>query len=110
MRSETEHLWMRTREKVQFVDITGRVEETVTRTGVREGFAFIRPVDDACSVFLDGAKKSPSESLLERQLGGREVMVSIAGGRLDLRNRGQIFYGEFDGRRPKRVVVKLIGA
>ena len=138
MKSLTEHLWFETKERVGFVNITPTVEELVRKSGVREGLVLVNAMHITASVFindderglhddfrrfLDGlcpyeptsrwrhndTGEDNADAHLKRQLFGREVVVAITAGKLDFGPWEQIFYGEFDGRRRKRVLVKVIG-
>lgn len=125
-------------ERRGFLNITSQVEEAVRESGVREGLCLVNPMHITASVFInddEGGLHRDYEAWLEglapheptgryrhndtgednadahikRQLMGREVVVAITQGRLDFGTWEQIFYGEFDGRRRKRVLVKIIG-
>jgi secondary thiamine-phosphate synthase enzyme len=137
MKTLTEELWFETRSRVEFIDITERVEELVARSGVREGLCLANAMHITASVFINDAesglhadfkawleKLAPHDPVsayrhnvgednadahLKRQLFGREVMVAITDGRLHFGPWERIFYGEFDGRRRKRVLIKIIG-
>jgi secondary thiamine-phosphate synthase enzyme len=138
MKSLTEHLTFNTRERLQFLNITPKVEELVSKSGVQEGLVLVNAMHITASVFVNddepGLHRDMTEFLerlaphepirqyrhndtgednadahLKRQLFGREVVVAITKGKLDFGPWEQIFYGEFDGRRPKRVLVKVIG-
>ncbi|HZE98035.1 MAG TPA: secondary thiamine-phosphate synthase enzyme YjbQ [Planctomycetota bacterium] len=138
MKSLTEHLWFETRERVEFINITPKVEELVRKSGIQEGMALVNAMHITASVFvndderglhndfkrfLDGlcpyeptsqwrhndTGEDNADAHLKRQLFGREVVVAITAGKLDFGPWEQIFYGEFDGRRRKRVLVKVIG-
>ncbi len=138
MRSKTEYLTMELPTRRGFVNITSEVERVVRESGVREGLVLVNPMHITASVFInddEGGLHSDYERWLERlaphapvdqyrhndtgednadahlkrQVMGREVVVAITGGRLDFGRWEQIFYGEFDGRRRKRVLVKVIG-
>jgi secondary thiamine-phosphate synthase enzyme len=138
MKSLTEHLWFETKERVEFVNITPQVEAVVARSGVREGLALVNAMHITASVFVNDDERglhadmkrfleglAPHEPVsrwrhndtgednadahLKRQLFGREVVIAITGGKLDFGPWERIFYGEFDGRRRKRVLVKVIG-
>jgi len=93
MKSLTEHLWFELPSRRGFINITPKIEELVHRSGVTEGFCLVN-----------------ADAHLKRQIMGREVVVAITKGKLDFGPWEQIFYGEFDGRRKKRVLVKIIGA
>ena len=123
--------------RMDFVNITHEVEEAVRQSGVREGLCLVNAMHISASVFINDdesglhqdfdrwleklAPYSPESYLhnrtgednadahLKRQVMGREVVVAITNGRLDFGPWEQIFYGEFDGRRSKRILVKVIG-
>jgi secondary thiamine-phosphate synthase enzyme len=139
MKSFTEYLTFNVPARMDFVNITSQVEEIVRRSGVKEGLLLCNAMHITASVFIndnesglhDDYKKwleglapfdpSPTsykhnrtgednaDAHLKRQVMGREVVVAITNGKLDFGPWEQIFYGEFDGRRPKRVLVKVIG-
>jgi secondary thiamine-phosphate synthase enzyme len=138
MKSLTEHLWFETKERVEFINITPKVEELVRKSGVQEGMVLVNAMHITASVFvndderglhndfkrfLDGlcpyeptsqwrhndTGEDNADAHLKRQLFGREVVVAVTAGKLDFGPWEQIFYGEFDGKRRKRVLVKVIG-
>jgi secondary thiamine-phosphate synthase enzyme len=138
MKSLTEHLWFETKERVEFVNITRTVEDLVRKSGVKEGMVLVNAMHITASVFINDDERglhndfkrflnqlAPFEPIsqwrhndtgednadahLKRQLFGREVVVAITNGKLDFGPWEQIFYGEFDGKRRKRVLVKVIG-
>jgi secondary thiamine-phosphate synthase enzyme len=138
MRSKTEYLTMELPTRRGFVNLTPEVERVVRESGVREGLVLVNPMHITASVFINDdeaglhgdydrwlerlAPHAPidqyrhndtgednADAHLKRQVMGREVVVAITAGRLDLGRWEQIFYGEFDGRRRKRVLVKVIG-
>jgi secondary thiamine-phosphate synthase enzyme len=139
MKSLTEHLTFEIPTRMGFVNITPRVAEIVARSGVREGLVLCNAMHITASVFINDdepglhrdyeawlEKLAPfdpdprvyrhnrtgednADAHMKRQIMGREVVVAITAGRLDFGPWEQIFYGEFDGRRPKRVLVKVIG-
>ncbi len=139
MKSHTEYLTFNLPERMAFENITPRIEEIVRQSGVQEGLLLCNAMHITASVFINddesglhGDYKKWLEQLapfdaspqryahnrtgednadahLKRQVMGREVVVAITAGRLDFGPWEQIFYGEFDGRRPKRVLVKVIG-
>ncbi len=139
MRSQTEYLTFTVPERFGFVNITPRVEEIVRTSGIREGLCLVNAMHITASVFINDdepglhedyrqwleelAPYDPSprryrhnrtgedngDAHHKRQIMGREVVVAVTDGRLDFGPWEQIFYGEFDGRRPKRVLVKVIG-
>jgi secondary thiamine-phosphate synthase enzyme len=139
MKSLTEHLTFNLPERMAFVNITPRVEDAVRRSGVTEGLCLVNAMHITASVFINDDEPglhadykkwleqlapfdaSPqryahnrtgednADAHMKRQVMGREVVVAITNGRLDFGPWEQIFYGEFDGRRAKRVLVKIIG-
>lgn len=137
MKSLTEYLWFRTKNKVEFINITDKVQELVQKSGVKEGLCLVNAMHITASVFIndeeEGLKQdfkdwleklaptSPSlyrhnltgedngHAHLKRTIMGREVVIAVTNGKLDLGPWEQIFYGEFDGQRSKRVLVKIIG-
>ena len=138
MKSYREELWFQTPTRMALVNITHQVEECLRQSGVREGLCLINAMHITASVFINDdesglhqdyqdwleqlAPHAPvsryrhnrtgednGDAHLKRQVMGREVVVAVTGGRLDFGPWEQIFYGEFDGRRRKRVLVKIIG-
>jgi secondary thiamine-phosphate synthase enzyme len=137
MKSYRKELWFTTPERVAFINITPQVEQCLAESGVKEGLALVNAMHITASVFINDnesglhqdfkiwlEKLAPHQPVsqyrhntgednadghLKRQIMGREVVVAITGGRLDFGPWEQIFYGEFDGRRRKRVLVKIIG-
>ena len=140
MASHTAYLTMDVPSRRGFVNITDQVEAAVRESGIREGLCLVNAMHITASVFINDnetglhhdferwleslAPFNPSpehyhhnrtgednaDAHLKRQVMGREVVVAVTGGRLDFGPWEQIFYGEFDGMRPKRVLVKIIGA
>ncbi len=139
MKSTTEHLVFDVTERMQFINITSVVEGVVQKSGIQEGLCLVNAMHITASVFINDdepglhqdykrwleelAPFDPSperyhhnrtgednaDAHHKRQIMGREVVVAITGGRFDFGPWEQIFYGEFDGRRKKRVLVKIIG-
>jgi secondary thiamine-phosphate synthase enzyme len=139
MKSRTEYLTFHLPARLAFVNITPRVEEVVSKSGVAEGLVLVNAMHITASVFINDdeaglhedykkwlEKLAPfdaspqtyrhnrtgednADAHLKRQVMGREVVVAITNGKLDFGPWEQIFYGEFDGNRPKRVLVKVIG-
>jgi secondary thiamine-phosphate synthase enzyme len=139
MKSLTKHLTFTIPARMGFENITSTIEALVAESGVQEGLCLVNAMHITASVFInddepglhrDYAKwleqlapfnASPkvydhnrtgednADAHMKRQVMGREVVVAITAGRLDFGPWEQIFYGEFDGRRPKRVLVKIIG-
>ena len=138
MKSHTVKLQLNIRERMEFVNISGQVEQIVTQSGVREGLCLVNAMHITASVFINDDESGLHEDYKEwleglaphdppryrhnrtgedngdahhkRQVMGREVVVAVTDGALDFGPWEQIFYGEFDGRRKKRVLVKVIGA
>ena len=138
MKHHRQELWFETRRRRQLINITGAVEDCLRVSGIREGLLLCNAMHITASVFINddeeglhqdfeewleglaperpyaryrhnGAEDN-ADAHLKRTIMGREVVVAITGGRLDLGPWEQIFYGEFDGMRRKRVLVKIIGA
>jgi secondary thiamine-phosphate synthase enzyme len=138
MKSLTEYLWFNTPTRRAIINITPQIEELVRKSGVREGLVLVNAMHLTASVFINDdepglhrdferwlEKLAPHEPIsqyshnntgednadahLKRTIMGREVVVAITNGKLDFGPWEQIFYGEFDGRRRKRVLVKIIG-
>ena len=139
MKSLTKKLVLNITERMEFVNITPQVEEAVQESGVQEGLCLVNAMHITASVFINDdesglhrdykkwleelAPFDPSperyhhnrtgednaDAHHKRQIMGREVVVAITDGRLDFGPWEQIFYGEFDGRRQERVMIKIIG-
>ena len=137
MRSHTKYLWFDTPSRVDFINITDQVEEELLASGIQEGLCLVNAMHITASVFINDdepglhsdyrrwleelAPHDPGryrhnltgedngDAHHKRQIMGREVVVAVTGGKLDMGPWEQIFYGEFDGRRRKRGLVKLIG-
>jgi secondary thiamine-phosphate synthase enzyme len=137
MKSFTKELWFQTEKRREFINITPQIAELVRESGVQEGLCLVNAMHITASVFINddepGLHKdfdrwletlAPHEPVasyfhnrgednadahLKRQLMGREVVVAITKGELHFGPWEQIFYGEFDGQRKKRVLVKIIG-
>ncbi len=138
MKSSTEYLTFNVPGRRGFVNITSQVEDIVRSSGIQEGLCLVNAMHITASVFINDnepglhedyekwleglAPHEPTDRYkhndtgednadahLKRQVMGRDVVVAITNGKLDFGRWEQIFYGEFDGRRPKRVLVKAIG-
>lgn len=137
MKSYTEYLWFQTKDRHEFVNITPDVEEIVAKSGVKEGLCLVNAMHITASVFINDdesglhrdfglwlEKLAPydkdkyqhnltgednADAHLKRTIMGREVVVAVTKGKLDFGPWEQIFYGEFDGQRRKRVLVKVLG-
>jgi secondary thiamine-phosphate synthase enzyme len=138
MKSFRKELWFEVRGRRAFLNITSDVEECLRESGVREGLCLVNAMHITASVFINDDESglhrdyerwleelAPHEPVsqyqhnrtgedngdahLKRQIMGREVVVAVTEGKLDFGPWEQIFYGEFDGNRRKRVLVKIIG-
>ena len=138
MKSFTEYLTFNTKSRRDYINITHTIDNIVTKSGVKEGLCLVNAMHITASVFINDneggllhdyekwleelAPHAPvdqyrhndtgednADAHLKRQVMGREVVVAITNGELDFGPWEQIFYGEFDGKRPKRVLVKIIG-
>ena len=138
MKSHREEIALEVPSRRGFVNITPQVEAALARSGIREGLCLVNALHITASVFINDdesglhhdyekwlerlAPHAPTDQYrhnltgednadahLKRQVMGREVVVAVTGGRLDFGRWEQVFYGEFDGRRRKRVLVKIIG-
>jgi secondary thiamine-phosphate synthase enzyme len=138
MKSLTEYLTFNTKNRLEFVHITPQVRQLIKNSGIKEGLCLVNAMHISASVFINDnesglhkdyakwlEKLAPHEPIsqykhndtgednadahLKRQIMGREVTIAITNGDLDFGPWEQIFYGEFDGMRPKRVLVKIIG-
>jgi secondary thiamine-phosphate synthase enzyme len=138
MKSHRKELWFNVPERFGLINITPQVEDTLRESGIREGLCLVNAMHITASVFINddeaGLHKDYQDWLerlaphepaaqyrhnrtgedngdahLKRQIMGREVVVAVTNGRLDFGPWEQIFYGEFDGRRKKRVLVKIVG-
>lgn len=138
MKSYRKELWFDTKSRVEFINISHDVQGAIDESGIKEGMVLVNAMHITASVFINDdegglhqdykrwlEELAPHEPLslykhnntgedngdahLKRQIMGREVVVAITAGRLDFGPWEQIFYGEFDGRRKKRVLVKIIG-
>ena len=138
MKSLTEYLTFEVKTRRAFVNITSDIEKLVTKSKIQEGLCLVNAMHITASVFINDneggllhdyekwlenlAPHTPTDQYnhnktgednadahLKRQVMGREVVIAITGGKLDFGPWEEIFYGEFDGKRPKRVLVKIIG-
>ena len=137
MRSYRKELWFNTSRRREFINITPEVKECLDESGIQEGFVLCNAMHITASVFINDdesglhndfevwleklAPEKPyspyqhngfednADAHLKRTVMGREVVVAVTGGKLDFGPWEQIFYGEFDGKRRKRVLVKIIG-
>ena len=137
MKSIRKYLYFNTDERVELINITAQVREILDDSGIQEGLCLVNAMHITASVFINDDESglhqdykewleelAPHEPIsqyahngfeenadahLKRQIMGREVVVAVTDGKLDFGPWEQIFYGEFDGRRNKRVLVKIIG-
>lgn len=138
MKSFRKELWFNLPSRRGFVNITSQVEEALRESGIKEGLLLCNAMHITASVFINDdesglhhdyekwlEKLAPHEPVngyrhndtgednadahMKRQVMGREVVVAVTNGQLDFGTWEQIFYGEFDGRRRKRVLIKIIG-
>jgi secondary thiamine-phosphate synthase enzyme len=137
MKSHRAYLWFSTEKRQEFINITPQVEGEIKKSGIREGLCLVNAMHITASVFINDDEAGLHDDLykwleglapyekeryrhnltgednadahLKRTIMGREVVVAVSSGRLDLGPWEQIFYGEFDGKRRKRVLVKIIG-
>lgn len=137
MKSHRKELWFHTSGRREYLNITADVQEELSRSGIKEGLCLVNAMHITASVFINDdesglhhdfevwleklAPEKPhsqynhngyednADAHLKRQLMGREVVVAVTNGLLDLGPWEQIFYGEYDGMRKKRVLIKIIG-
>ncbi len=138
MKSYREELWFETDTRRAYINITPKVEAALKQSGIREGLCLVNAMHITASVYINDdepgliedydaflerlAPHAPTDRYrhnrtgednadahIKRQVMGREAVVAVTGGKLDFGPWEQIFYGEFDGRRRKRVLIKIIG-
>ncbi len=137
MKSYKEYLWFETSQRQEFINITPKIQEIVKKSGIKEGMCLVNAMHITASVFINDdesglhrdlekwlEKLAPHEPVsqyahnkmednaaahMKREIMGREVVVAISDGGLDFGPWEQIFYGEFDGKRRKKALVKVIG-
>ncbi len=138
MKSFTKELWLNVPKRMEFINITPEVENALVKSCIKEGLCLVNAMHITASVFINDDESglhadykrwledlAPHEPLSryqhnrtgedngdahhKRQIMGREVVVAVTGGKLHFGPWEQIFYGEFDGRRRKRVLIKIIG-
>lgn len=137
MKSIRKYLYFNTDERVELINITNQVRKVLNESGIQEGLCLVNAMHITASVFINDDESglhqdykewleelAPHEPIsqyahngfeenadahLKRQIMGREVVVAVTEGKLDFGPWEQIFYGEFDGKREKRVLVKIIG-
>jgi len=137
MRSYRKELWFNTKKRREYINITPEVEKALAQSGIKEGFVLVNAMHITASIFINDdepglhqdfelwleklAPEKPhsqyrhngfednADAHLKRSVMGREVVVAVTDGQLDFGPWEQIFYGEFDGGRKKRVLIKIIG-
>jgi len=137
MRSYRKELWFNTKQRMEFINITPEVEKALGDSKIKEGFCLVNAMHITASVFINDDERglhadyerwleehiphnpelyqhnrtgeTNGDAHLKRQFMGREVVVAVTDGTLDFGPWEQIFYGEFDGRRRKRALIKIIG-
>jgi thiamine phosphate synthase YjbQ (UPF0047 family) len=116
MKSYRKELWFNVPARRGFINITAQVSDCLHESKVKEGLCLVNAMHITASVFINDDEsglnltgEDNGDAHLKRTIMGREVVVAITGGHLDFGPWEQIFYGEFDGRRRKRVLVKIIG-
>ena len=137
MRSYRQELWFNTEKRQEFINITSQAEEAVKKSGVKDGLCLVNAMHITSAVFINDDEgglhqdfsawlerlapygkdkykhnlggEDNGDAHLKRTVMGREVVVAITAGKLDFGPWEQIFYGEFDGKRKKRVLIKIIG-
>ena len=137
MKSHTEYLLFNTKDKYELINITPQVEQALAKSGIKEGLCLVNAMHITSSVFINDDEEGlhqdfiqwleelapydvkrykhnltgedNADAHLKRTIMGREVVVAVTKGRLDFGPWEQIFYGEFDGQRRKRVLIKIIG-
>ena len=139
MKSHRQELWFETPERVAFLNITPQVQAALERSGIREGLCLVNAMHISASVFVNDDERGlhhdfgkwleelapfnpdpnhyhhnrtgedNADSHIKRQVMGREVTVAVTGGKLDFGPWEQVFYGEFDGHRARRVLVTILG-
>ncbi|OIO34451.1 MAG: secondary thiamine-phosphate synthase enzyme [Candidatus Omnitrophica bacterium CG1_02_40_15] len=137
MKSYTDYIWMNTKNRYEIVNVTSEVENALAKSGIKEGICLVNAMHITASVFINDNESGLHEDFLKwveklapygvdkykhnltgedngdahlkRTIMGREVVVAVTKGELDFGPWEQIFYGEFDGQRKKRILVKIIG-
>lgn len=138
MKSHRKEVWFSTKSRRDYINITDIVQQEIDKSGIQEGLCLVNAMHITASVYINDDERgllhdydkwlevlAPHEPIaqyrhndtgednadahMKRQIMGREVVVAITAGKLDFGPWEQIFYGEFDGRRKKRVLIKLIG-
>jgi thiamine phosphate synthase YjbQ (UPF0047 family) len=121
MKSYRKELWFNIPTRRALINITPKVEECLRESGIKEGLVLVNAMHITASVFINDDEsglhhdyrhnvgEDNADAHMKRQIMGRESVVAVTKGKLDFGTWEQIFYGEFDGRRKKRILVKIIG-
>ena len=136
MKFHTEYVWFNTKKKREYINVTDLVEKALTKSGIKEGFALVSAMHITASVYVNDAESGLIEDIdewleklapsgvnyrhhrtgedngdvhLKNLLMHHQVIVPITNGKLDLGPWQQIYYGEFDGQRKKRMIIKIMG-
>lgn len=136
MRSHTEYHWFNTRERIEIINISDKVEDAVAKSGIKEGFVLVSAMHITAGVFVNDDEEgfrgdlismlerlAPRRSNYKHNLTGEDngyahmwnllvhhqVIIPVTDGRMDLGPWQRVFYAEFDGRRKKRLVIKVMG-
>lgn len=136
MKTHTEYLWFETKKKRDYINITGQVDEALRKSGIQEGMALVSAMHITAGVYVNDAedgliqdidewlqKLAPErpdyrhhrtgevngDAHLKNLLIGHEVIIPVTKGRLDFGPWQQVYYAEFDGRRRKRLIIKIMG-
>ncbi|MBT3395312.1 YjbQ family protein [archaeon] len=136
MKTFTKHLTINTKQRIDFINITSKIEEIVKESEIKDGIILINPMHITASIFINDAESGLIEDFKEwleklapkqfnyhhhqtgedngfshlwRTIMGRETSIAITDGKLDFGTWEQIYYGEFDGQRDKRILIKIIG-
>ena len=135
MKSHTEYLWFETSKKRDYINITGRVEDALDKSGIKEGFAMVSAMHITAAVYVNDAEsgliqdidewlerlapfanyrhhrtgETNGDAHLKNLLVHHQVLLPITDGKLDLGPWQQVYYAEFDGMRRKRAIIKIIG-
>ena len=135
MKSFTEYLWFNTPKRKELANLTGKIQELVSKSKIQEGFCLVSAMHITAGIWVNDEESGLKQDLMEflerlapvadyrhhqtgedngdahlkRTLVGHQTILPVTGGKLDLGPWEQVFYAEFDGQRRKRVVVKIIG-
>jgi len=137
VKSYTDYIWMNTKNRYEIVNVTSEVENALAKSGIKEGICLVNAMHITASVFINDnesglhedflkwveklapygidkykhnlAGEDNGDAHLKRTIMGREVVIAVTKGELDFGPWEKIFYGEFDGQRKKRVLIKIIG-